>query len=45
MIIANSSFSYFGALLGEKDNTIVIAPKKYKADEDLALARENWVLL
>lgn len=45
MIIANSSFSYWGAVIGEKENSIVIAPKKYKADEDVALARKNWILL
>lgn len=45
MIIANSTFSYWGALLGEKDDSIVIAPARYKADEDVALARKNWILL
>ena len=37
MIAANSSFSYWGAKLGDDRGTedrIVIAPKKYKADED-----------
>lgn len=45
MIIANSSFSYFGAVLGEKEDSIVIAPKRYKADEELALARSGWILM
>lgn len=45
MIIANSTFSYWGALLGEKEDSIVTAPARYKADEDVALARKNWVLL
>lgn len=45
MIIANSTFSYWGALLGEKEDSIVIAPSRYKADVDLALARDNWVLV
>lgn len=45
MIIANSTFSYWGALLGEKESSIVIAPARYKADEDIVLARRNWVLL
>lgn len=44
-VIANSSFSYWGALLGECSDSIIIAPKKYKADEDVALARKNWILL
>lgn len=45
MIIANSTFSYWGALLGEREDSIVIAPFRYKADEDIALARDNWVLV
>lgn len=45
MIIGNSTFSYWGAVIGEKTDSIVIAPKKYKADKDVALARKNWVLL
>ena len=44
-IIANSSFSYWGALLGEREGSIVIAPEKYKADETIALARKNWILI
>ena len=44
-IIANSSFSYWGAVLGETKDSIVIAPKQYKADENLALARSNWILM
>ena len=45
MIIANSTFSYWGALLGEKEGSLVAAPARYKADEDIVLARRNWVLL
>ena len=45
MIIANSSFSYWGAVLGEKEGSVIVAPKQYKADEQLALAREHWTLL
>lgn len=45
MIIANSTFSYWGALLGEREGSIVTAPARYKADEDVALARKNWVLI
>lgn len=45
MIIANSTFSYWGALLGEKEGSIVTAPDRYKADEDAVLARDNWVLI
>lgn len=44
-IIANSSFSYWGALLGEEEGSIIIAPKKYMADVDVALARSHWTLL
>ena len=45
MIIANSSFSYWGAVLGEKEGSVIVAPKQYKADEQLALARDNWIKL
>lgn len=45
MIIANSSFSYWGAVIGEKEGSIIVAPSKYKADEELALARKNWKLI
>ncbi len=45
MIIANSTFSYWGALLGEKESSIVTAPARYKADEDVVLARKNWILI
>lgn len=44
-IIANSSFSYWGALLGEENGSIIIAPSKYMADVDIALARKHWVLM
>lgn len=44
MIVANSSFSYWGAVLGQTKDSIIIAPKKYKADEEIALARANWLL-
>ena len=48
MIAANSSFSYWGAKLGDDrgaEDRIVIAPKKYKADEDAVLAADNWMLI
>lgn len=45
MIIANSTFSYWGALLGEKEGSIVTAPARYKADEDIALTRDHWYLV
>ena len=48
MIAANSSFSYWGAKLGDDrgvEDRIVIAPKKYKADEDAVLAADNWILV
>lgn len=45
MIITNSTFSYWGAVLGEKEDSIVTAPDRYKADEDAVLARDHWVLI
>lgn len=45
MIIANSSFSYWGAAIGEKEDSVIIAPKRYKEDEDVALARKHWTLI
>lgn len=44
-IIANSSFSYWGAVLIENKDAIIVAPKKYKADEEIALARSTWTLM
>lgn len=44
-IIANSSFSYWGAVLGEKEDSKIIAPQRYKKDETISLARKHWILL
>ena len=47
-IIANSSFSWWGAWLSRNDNKIVIAPKKwfneYKADTK-DLYPDDWIIL
>ncbi len=42
-IIANSSFSWWGAWLNENPNKIVIAPKEWKANEKtLDIIPHNW---
>lgn len=43
-IIANSSFSWWGAYLNESDNCVVIAPQKYKNVEmNFDIYPEDWV--
>jgi hypothetical protein len=47
-IIANSSFSWWGAFLNKSDEKIVIAPKEWFADpmknsETIHLIPENWI--
>lgn len=47
-IIANSSFSWWGAWLNEHENKIVIAPMKWFADADLncqsdSIVPESWI--
>jgi len=47
-IIANSSFSWWGAWLNHHSDKIVIAPKKWFASElinDTDLVPNNWVRL
>jgi len=47
-IIANSSFSWWGAWLNAGENKLVIAPKKWFANEDMnkassSIVPENWI--
>lgn len=45
-IIANSSFSWWGAWLNNKPNKVVIAPQKWLNDgDDLDLIPESWIRL
>ncbi len=47
-IISNSSFSWWASFLGEKDWSIIIAPKywfKDKETKNMPLFRDKWVLL
>jgi hypothetical protein len=47
-IIANSSYSWWGAWLGEKEDTVIIAPKSWfgqhlDAHHDQDLKPERWI--
>jgi hypothetical protein len=45
-IIANSSFSWWGAWLGEGEGSVVVAPKRWFADaaiDTASIVPERWV--
>lgn len=45
-IIANSSFSWWGAWLGQDDNKIIVAPKRWLADAKCdGIVPDDWVRL
>jgi hypothetical protein len=46
-IIANSSFSWWGAWLNPSQNKVVIAPKRWFADESIAtdICPDTWLQL
>lgn len=44
-IIANSTFSYWGAYLNKNPEKIVIAPEQYLKNDSKPLAAKDWVLL
>lgn len=42
-IISNSSFSWWGAVLNEKDGNSVICPKKWTLTSPLTIALDKWI--
>lgn len=44
-IISNSSFSWWGAVLNEQSDAIVICPSKWKLTTDKTIALKNWMKL
>lgn len=42
-ILANSSFSYWGAMLNENDNKIVIYPQKWNNISTPDIFPQNWI--
>lgn len=46
LVIANSSFSWWGAFLNQQENKFVIAPKRWKnAKYDLKIQMPEWTLI
>ena len=46
LIIANSSFSWWGAFLNQRQNHVVVAPKRWKnAKYDLNIQMTEWILI
>ena len=46
LIIANSSFSWWGAFLNQRKNNCVIAPKRWKnAKYELKIQMPEWTLI
>lgn len=44
-IIANSTYSFWGAELNRNANKVVVAPKEYDTQRGFNIARPDWVLL
>lgn len=42
-IISNSSFSWWGAVIGTYDDSMVIAPSQWLLDSDKTIALDEWV--
>ena len=42
-IISNSSFSWWGAVINESENAIVISPSKWKLNTYKTIALEKWI--
>lgn len=42
-IISNSSFSWWGAILNEKKDSLVISPSKWKLTSDKTIALDKWI--
>ncbi len=42
-IISNSSFSWWGAVLNNQPNSIVVAPKQWTLTSDKTIALNNWI--
>lgn len=42
-IISNSSFSWWGAVIGEHEDSIVVAPSRWTMTSKITLALEQWI--